>query len=71
MCFTGQTTKERAYGKEGSGICFMFKRKPSMFDPQLALSEAQLRIIMSGPVPIVQPEQINIELSSAYGSIIK
>lgn len=71
MCFTGQTTKERLYGREGNGFCYFLRRLPSKFNPQQYLSESQLRIIMAGPVPVVQPEQINIELSSTSIGKIK
>lgn len=49
LCFTGKTTKERIKGIEIGSLCYFWKKWPQRFDPQLILTEEQLKKITQGP----------------------
>ena len=66
MCFTGQTTKERIHGTQGSRCSMTLRAKQSKFDPQMFLSEDQLIKITSQHIDTIDNdhEEIEIEMRS-------
>lgn len=66
MCFTGQTTKERIQGTQGSKCSMSLRTGKSKFDPQMFLTEDQINKITSQHIDTIENdnESIEIELRS-------
>ena len=64
MCFTGQTTKERIQGTQGSKCSTSFRTRESKFDPQMFLTKDQINKITSQHIDTIENynESIEIEL---------
>ena len=62
MCFTGQTTKERIQGTQGSKCSISISAKESRFNPQLFLTEYQVIKISSQQIDTIENDHEAIEI---------